>query len=250
MSGPGFYYIAVDLNPAPSAIAEADWKFAPIAGPYGSSTLAQSMQFSTRRHSDSGSSRTHSGSYASVVRGRSPAASHNQTSSTNDTNGVASKTDDHIGIPSATAPSLPSTTAYSLSMEEFPPHSSPLHLPTPTSCFPFNKRSLSPCANDCTSSLLPSSHFYNARTGYQGPWAYATMKGFYFASSTDPYQELELHYVGDGMGVQLEEQSTTSEEANDWKNASRSSDQSNFTKEFGRRERYARPKGSASFSFL
>lgn len=76
------------------------------------------------------------------------------------------------------------------------------------------------------------------------------MKGFYFASSTDPYQELELHYVGDGMGSLLEEYDDDYELVDRLGNLRLVDRESHILKDFQRREQYQRPKASAAFEIL
>ena len=76
------------------------------------------------------------------------------------------------------------------------------------------------------------------------------MRGFYFASSNDPYQELELTYVGDGMGARLEENCIESLKTDDWRK-DRSVCMEGLL-DLGRyqKEWYLQPKGSASFTLL
>lgn len=89
------------------------------------------------------------------------------------------------------------------------------------------------------------------------------MRGFYFASvdpatgaepDSDPYQELELHYVGDGGGAVLEENAQDEEpETDDFgqKTASRMEEERRkIAKDFERRKRYLMPKASSSCSLL
>ena len=120
---------------------------------------------------------------------------------------------------------------YSPPLDDFPPPSSPvsaaLSPPSRPNYFTRRRASSSASNNPKSASMrrspsmynrklpyypsafsLPrraSTCFYNAKSGYSGPWAHATMRGFYFSSSSDPYQELELHYVGTGLGMPLEE---------------------------------------------
>lgn len=92
------------------------------------------------------------------------------------------------------------------------------------------------------------------------------MRGFYFASvdpnssgegDSDPYQELELHYVGDGGGALLEESAT--EDGNEVDElgfptqpatSRMEEERRKIAKDFERRRRYLMPKASSSFSFL
>lgn len=76
------------------------------------------------------------------------------------------------------------------------------------------------------------------------------MKGFYFASATDPYQELQLRYVGDGMGALLEEYAEEVGGLDEWGEPRPIDERSLLTKEMQRRQRYSMPKGSASFALL
>lgn len=76
------------------------------------------------------------------------------------------------------------------------------------------------------------------------------MRGFYFASSTDPYQELELHYVGDGMGTLLEEYDDDYELEDKFGNLRFVDREAHILKGFERRRGYGRPKASASFDVL
>lgn len=95
-----------------------------------------------------------------------------------------------------------------------------------------------------------STSFFNAETGYSGAWANATMKGFYFASATDPYQELQLRYVGDGIGALLEECAEEVGGLDEWGEPRPIDERSLLTKEMQRRQQYSMPKGSASFALL
>lgn len=135
-----------------------------------------------------------------------------------------------------------------------------------------------------------STNFYNAKTGYKGPWAHAVMRGFYFtppptscyssSSSTsasnnvsadteddrDTYQELELFYVGDGLGAMLEENEIVDngkiknygegddedEDFDEWGNLKivEINEMEKVKKDLKRRQMYARPKASASFTVM
>lgn len=201
---------------------------------------------------------------------------------------------------------------YSPSLEEFPPPPpSPSSLPSALSFFPpsfedtFRARSRSSSSflhrsvaragfaasalrgnaaiSDYDGNRL-STNFYNAKTGYKGPWAHAVMRGFYFTPPSsftcscddddeelvsgnvtandddddrDTYQELELFYVGDGLGAMLEEnevviKSNTDEDDEDWETFEpvQDSQMEKIKKDLKRRQLYARPKASASFTVM
>lgn len=76
------------------------------------------------------------------------------------------------------------------------------------------------------------------------------MRGFYFASSSDPYQELKLRYVGDGMGAVLEETQVEEDKLEEWGCPVAVDKKGLIRREMERRERFTQPKGSASFSIL
>jgi len=243
----GFYYIAVQLNPA-SAPSGTCTPASPTSMSRSASAsrlhqlLSQSAPFDSQHRSRAPIlSRTES--YASVVRGRAAsgvlaAAAASGTSSL--------KQDD-----SSTAPvAIPATQSFSVPEDEFP-------LPTAPRSLPFIWDPSR--ARDLTPSLAPRlpcvgiprfPRNLNTKTGYRGPWAQAVMRGFYFASSADPYQELELHYVGDGMGLQLEENAEDGGGVDAWGFFKPIDERGFIKRDFMRREAYARPKASASFSLL
>lgn len=117
-----------------------------------------------------------------------------------------------------------------------------------------------------------STNFYNAKTGYCGAFAHATMRGFYFTppsactndgadgnagdeaaaadDATSTYQELELLYVGDGMGSVLEENEEEQGGVDEWGNLRSVDELEKVKKEFMRRKSYAQPQGLASFSIM
>lgn len=249
-------------------------------------------------------------SYASVVRGRSdnignlsghPSSSKPEENAQPRSSEVEGSNTDTIDQP-----------IYSPSLEEFPPPPpSPSSLPsalpfflTPSFEDTFRARSRSSSSSlhrsvaraGLVASALKinpgadgnrlSTNFYNAKTGYRGPWAHAVMRGFYFTpphcgsnkhesgnsassssnvseyeddDSRDTYQELELHYVGDGLGAMLEENEQVEEgkgskdEYDDWGNLKvlrGVSDMEKVKKDLKRRQLYMRPKASASFTVM
>ena len=94
------------------------------------------------------------------------------------------------------------------------------------------------------------SKLYNAATGYRGPFAHAVIKGFYFASSSDPYQELNLNYVGDGTGLPLEECLPALGGNNEWGDPVAVDEDEVKRREAARRRRFAAPRGLGSCSML
>jgi hypothetical protein len=135
--------------------------------------------------------------------------------------------------------------------------------------------------NSNTGGML-STNFYNAKTGYRGPWAHAVMRGFYFTpppttttkgededgspTSVDlddvsaTYQELELFYVGDGLGALLEENEEEPNRADGQVDeygipvvpalSTLPDEIEKIKTDFLRRERYVRAKSSASFTVM
>lgn len=341
----GFYYIAVELNPAPDRPQLSISKTMPFASSFrtGSSTPQQSLLSASAPTASGlasrrpfGPSLVRSDSYASVVRGRTGSPSMSASITSNLTNsGKAEDTNTQSAMPQACENDLTDDTSalataqpiYSPSLEEFPfpppsPSSLPSSLPTFGSTFhtipfedTFRARSRSSSsslhrsvaraglamgiaalarrnAGNASNKYTPtteheggnrlSTNFYNAKTGYKGPWAHAVMRGFYFtppasfrnASSAlnnaatdvdatvaseavdddarDTYQELELFYVGDGLGAMLEE---NEEEENgsgldEWGNAKPLDEIKKIKKDLMRRQMYARPKASASFTVM
>lgn len=199
---------------------------------------------------------------------------------------------------------------YSPSLEEFPPpppspssvpSSLPFFLPSFEDTFRARSRSSSsllhrsvaragfvasasrgPSAMGALDGSRLSTNFYNAKTGYKGPWAHAVIRGFYFTPPSsfkcacddsdvmvagnvtaneddddrDTYQELELFYVGDGLGAMLEENESVlkgiQDEVDEWGESKppRESDLEKIKKDLKRRQLYARPKASASFTVM
>ncbi|KAK9894138.1 hypothetical protein P389DRAFT_191133 [Cystobasidium minutum MCA 4210] len=355
----GFYYIAVELNPAPDRPQLSISKTAPFASSgfrSGSSTppSLQSLLSATAPHNPSGlasrrpfgPSLVRSDSYAAVVRGRTSGLAGSGTGGAPSSSLANSgKPDDltYQNTSQACESEIPGEIAtarpiYSPSLEEFPfpppsPSSLPSSLPVFGSSFTsaafedtFRARSRSSSSslhrsvaraglalgvaalarrnagfnshagrstNVCTATQEGgnrlSTNFYNAKTGYKGPWAHAVMRGFYFtpppsfrnsspAPSNDPsaddgdnndntvspraddsndddardtYQELELFYVGDGLGAMLEENEDEEEQAVDeWGNVKPIDEMKKIKKDLLRRQMYARPKASASFTVM
>lgn len=342
----GFYYIAVELNPAPDRPQLSISKTMAFASSFrsGSSTPQQSLLSASAPTASGiasrrpfGPSLVRSDSYASVVRGRTGNPSMSAGIPSNlATSGKAEDINTQLAIPQACENDLMDDTSalataqpiYSPSLEEFPfPPPSPSSLPSSLPIFgstfhtipfedSFRARSRSSSsslhrsvaraglamgiaalarrnAGNASNRYTPgteheggnrlSTNFYNAKTGYKGPWAHAVMRGFYFtppasfrnASSAansaasndaeasiapepvdddarDTYQELELFYVGDGLGAMLEE---NEEEENgsgldEWGNAKPLDEIKKIKKDLMRRQMYARPKASASFTVM
>lgn len=291
----GFYYIAVELNPA-TAYPKRFRNRSSTA--YGSSTnlsrslLSQSAPFYSlhdqRQAHTSTTSRPsplllrRSDSYASVVRGSSLSRPPSQPASGASTpiairhssSTLSLKQDDGKAFDEENVEEI---SLYSPPSDEYPLPFSPSSLPAANrSGFPFDRseeatpsrgRAFTPAyksSADISANL--ATRFYNPKTGYRGAWANAVMRGFYFASvdpnssgegDSDPYQELELHYVGDGGGALLEENAPEDETEVDELGfptqpaASRMEEErKKIAKDFERRRRYLMPKASSSFSFL
>jgi len=293
----GFYYIAVELNPAPAYPKRSRIRSSTA---YGSSTnlsrslLSQSaptyslhdqrQPFSSTAFRPAPSLLTRSDSYASIVRGSSLSRPPSQPSSGASTpiairhssSTVSLKQDDAKPFDEENVEEI---SLYSPPLDEYPPPFSPSSLPTAAaqrSGFPFDRsasatpsrgRAFTPAyktSADISSTNL-ATRFYNPTTGYRGPWANAVMRGFYFASAdpdssgegdSDPYQELELHYVGDGGGALLEETAQESTEYDELglitkvQGSRMDEERKKMAKDFERRKRYLMPKSSSSFSFL
>lgn len=245
------------------------------------SLLSESLR-ATRRASH-GTSLIGVNSYASVVRGDSstttPVAESDGSSAS-----LPSKSEEGPASPSmasilAVSPPPP----YSPSFEDFPPPSpsvsaqmrsssyfnsasSRRRFSSPDSASSTIRRSMSTSATlvghgrkRSTSALSAvslsyvvnaSTDFYNALTGYEGPWAHAVMRGFYFATSSDPYQEFRLHYVGDGLGVLLEENDEEIGGVDEWGNIQAVDEEALLKKETARRQKFAQPRGLATFRVL
>lgn len=206
-------------------------------------------------------------SYAAIVKGLETDAACQDPSRSGIE--LACKADDALNT---TSPSMASVLAvsppppYSPSLDDFPP---PPHSPLAftnfsTSYLESRRRSRSVTATPiCVSksvqrarsmtarSPLQSTNFYNAKSGYRGAWAHATMCGFYFSSSSDPYQQLELHYVGDGLGLPLQEMDEeTGGGVNEYGVALPIENEVVQRREAARRIRLAQPRGFASFTML
>lgn len=228
---------------------------------------------------------TRNDSYASVVRGSSLSRHPSQPSSGSSTPSGASTPINIRQSPSLLSlkqddagkafdeDNVEEISLYSPPLDEYPPPFTPSSLPAPSG-FPFDRsaaaapsrgRAFTPAYKGLSSaSSSTASRFYNPKTGYRGAWANAVMRGFYFASAdpsadggegdADPYQELELHYVGDGCGALLEEHAleTKPEYAqSSGESASRMhAERKKIAKDFERRSRYLMPKASSSFSLL
>jgi len=284
----GFYYIAVELcpeshptrpsmpegfrarapsssvsslpsfqrSPSPSAWSQAS--FSPSPSPQ--SPIADRLSIETDSPATTSPTLMRSSSYASVVRGRSsagsapidiPSASYGDdlgSSLKADENGVTVAVQTPMSSVDDASSRLAVPAPFSPSFDEFPPPASllpTLGRSTGDIAYDKQRRDASP-----SSRASIGSGSYNPRTGYRGAWAQATMKGFYFASSTDPYQELELHYVGDGMGSLLEEYDDDYELVDRLGNLRLVDRESHILKDFQRREQYQRPKASAAFEIL
>lgn len=244
----GFYYIAVQLNPASAPSGTCT--------PASSSSMSRSASASRLHQLLSQSAPSDSQhrsrpptlgrteSYASVVRGRAGSGFPAAVAAP----GIHSslKQEDNTTAPVA----IPTTQSFSVHEDEFPLPTAPRSLPFIWD--PSRARDSTPSSTSRLPCLgvprFPRN--LNTKTGYRGPWAHAVMRGFYFASSADPYQELELHYIGDGMGLQLEENAEDGGGVDEWGFFKPIDERGFIKREFMRREAYARPKASASFSLL
>lgn len=101
-------------------------------------------------------------------------------------------------------------------------------------------------SSSASSDASFASSAHHPVTGYRGPWANAVMRGFYFASTSEPFQELKLHYVGDGMGMIREEQ----EDEDHALNYGGADPQARARREQVRRQAYSAPRASASFEMM
>lgn len=200
-------------------------------------------------------------SYASAVRGRTPGPvfAGSPTSSPidipADSSGNGAKAEDTFDVSVASVRSAHGASdadgaldmnSLGLSLEEFPLPTSPIR----QNGFPFQARPGAAKRSNSEAGVRTSTHFTNARTGYRGPFAQATMKGFYFACEGDPFQEIELHYVGTGLGLALEEYAEPVGGIDEWGNPKFIDEKRVLSREFAIRERLARPQASASFTFL
>lgn len=256
----GFYYIAVELNPASDNHSELseEHRYGGSLSPDGATSSGMRL-LSQSAPSDSihrrSPSLVRSDSYASVVRGTGVLVESLFQSDPQFSRHMSPKPD---GANDSCRTDFSTRMAtFSPSQENFPPtipaslpaHRSEAGFSAGVSSYP--SLGTSNAAVYARSPSKPVANFYNPKTGYRGPWAHAVMRGFYFASSNDPYQELELHYVGDGMGHLLEESlDECGSETEVWAHGRLAEEQSNIKREFLRREKYGQPNCSATFTIL